>query len=159
MQNYGGTITWVPYGEAAAEFTITLTDYTKGAAQTSLDFGASYSGSVTFTVSADWPVAVAVKKGDVYTALKCTTVDGAHQFTLNVTEDTELVFAFRGDVNLDGTVKSSEVTMIKRVIAKTYNLKNGMAALTADVNGDGSLKSSDATMLARSIAGTYNLKW
>ena len=49
--------------------------------------------------------------------------------------------------------------MIKRAIAGTYNLKNGMAALTADINGDGSLKSSDATMLARSIAGTYNLKW
>ena len=159
MQNYGGTITWVPYGEAAAEFTITLTDYTNGAAQTSLDFGASYSGSVTFTVSADWPVAVAVKKGDVYTALKCTTVDGEHRYTLNVTEDTELVFAFKGDVNLDGTVKSSEVTMIKRAIAGTYNFKNALAALAADINGDGSLKSSDATMLARSIAGTYNLKW
>ena len=159
MQNYGGTITWVPYGEAAAEFTITLTDYTKGAAQTSLDFGASYDGSVTFTVSAERPVVVAVKKGEEYTAIKCTTVGDEHRFTVDVTEDTELVIAFRGDVNLDGTVKSSEVTMIKRAIAGTYNLKNGMAALTADINGDGSLKSSDATMLARSIAGTYNLKW
>ncbi|MBQ5976650.1 MAG: dockerin type I repeat-containing protein [Oscillospiraceae bacterium] len=140
-------------------YTITLTDYTKGAAQTSLDFGASYDGSVTFTVSAERPVVVAVKKGDNYTALKCTTVDGEHRYTLNVTEDTELVIAFRGDVNLDGAVKSSEVTMIKRAIAGTYQFKNGMAALTADINGDGAVKSSDATMLARSIAGTYTIKW
>ena len=73
--------------------------------------------------------------------------------------DSELVIAFKGDVNLDGAVKSSEVTMIKRAIAGTYQFKNGMAELAADVSGDGTIKSSDATMLARSIAGTYTIKW
>ena len=101
-----------------------------------------------------------MKNGDEYTVIPCTTNEnGVHRYMAELGPDSELVIAFKGDVNLDGTVKSSEVTMIKRAIAKTYNLKNGMAALTADVNGDGSLKSSDATMLARSIAGTYNLKW
>ena len=88
-------------------FTITLTDYTKGAAQTSIDFTAKYSGWLSFTVSADSAVAVAVKKGDEYTLLRCSTVNDECWFSLNVTEDTELVFAFRGDVNLDGEIKSS----------------------------------------------------
>ncbi|MBQ5976651.1 MAG: leucine-rich repeat protein [Oscillospiraceae bacterium] len=155
MQDYGGHITWVPYGG----YSITVANYTKGKATTSLVPGLLYSGVITFTVSCDQAAVVAVKNGDEYTRLKCTTVGDEHRYTLIVGDNVEIAVALKGDANLDGAVKSSEATMIKRAIAGTYQFKNGFAALAADVNGDGEVKASDATMLARFIAGTYTIKW
>ena len=154
-QDYGGHITWVPYGG----YSITVANYTKGKATTSLVPGLLYSGVVTFTVSCEQAALVTVKNGDEYTVLKCTTVGSEHRYTLTVGDNVEVAVALKGDVNLDGAVKSSEATMIKRAIAGTYNFKDALSALAADVNGDGTVKASDATMLARFIAGTYTIKW
>ncbi|MBQ5976649.1 MAG: leucine-rich repeat protein [Oscillospiraceae bacterium] len=159
-QNYGGTITWEPYTPEPDLNEITE-DYTRGTASVSY-VETLGSGETVFTVSSegDRPVLVAVKNGDEYTVIPCTTDEnGVHRYMAELGPDSELVIAFKGDVNLDGAVKSSEVTMIKRAIAGTYQFKNGMAELAADVSGDGTIKSSDATMLARSIAGTYTIKW
>ena len=62
-------------------------------------------------------------------------------------------------MNLDGEVKASDATMIKRMVAGTYEFTKALSELTADVNGDGSVKSSEATMISRSITGSYVIKW
>ena len=158
MQDYGGDITWQ---DIDAGFIVTVTSYCGDNVTVNLNSGGSYQGEISFTVLSvrDQAVLVTVKDGNNYTVLPCTPDGKRHMFTLNVTKDTEIVVAFKGDVNLDGAVKSSEATMIKRAIAGTYQFKNGMAELAADVNGDGTVKASDATMLARFIAGTYTIKW
>ena len=142
-------------------FAIEIRDYTKGAAVCSIDTGAIYEGEVDFTVEADRAVLVAVENGEEdYNVLECTTdAEGKHRFAVKVTKDTTIALAFKGDVNLDGAVKSSDATMIKRTIAGTYEITKALGRLTADVNSDGEVKSSDATMLSRSIASTYVIKW
>ena len=158
MQDYGGDITWQ---DMDAGFIVTVTSYCGENATVNLNSGGYYKGEISFTVLSvrDQAVLVTVKDGNNYTVLPCTPDGKRHMFTLNVTKDTEIVVAFKGDANLDGAVKSSEATMIKRSIAGTYQFKNGMAELAADVNSDGTVKASDATMLARFIAGTYTIKW
>ena len=155
MQNYGGTITWVPYGETADEYTITLTDKTKGAAQTSIDFTAKYSGVLTFTVSADSAVLVAVKNGDEYMVLPCTTVSGEHSFTLNVTGDTEIALAFKGDVNLDGSLDLKDSLWVKKYVAgDAGQIGDQIQLLAGDVNADGSVNLKDLLAIKKAIAGS-----
>ena len=165
MQDYGGKITWVPYGEATVDYTVTLTDYTRGKATSSLDFGAKYSGELSFTVSADSAVLVAVKKGEEYTPVKCSTVGDAHQFTLNVTEDTELVFAFRGDANLDSRVNLRDAQTIKGHVAGDLDQPlKGIALQTADANSDGGsgkprVNLRDAQLIKSVVSGDEAISW
>lgn len=165
MQDYGGKITWVPYGEATVDYTVTLTDYTRGKATSSLDFGAKYSGELSFTVSADSAVLVAVKKGEEYTPVKCSTVGDAHQFTLNVTEDTELVFAFRGDANLDSRVNLRDAQTIKGHVAGDLDQPlEGIALFVADANGDGGsgkprVNLRDAQLIKSVVSGDEAIGW
>ena len=135
---------------------------------TGIEAGSLYSGEVSFTVSSadDMAVLFVVKEvgedgTETYTRLVCSTdeTSGEHSFTITVDKDTTIALAFKGDVNLDGAVKSSDATMIKRTIAGTYEITKALGRLTADVNSDGEVKSSDATMLSRSIASTYVIKW
>ena len=101
-----------------------------------------------------------VRDGDSYTVLPCTTADGVHSYTAEIGADTELVFAFKGDVNLDGVLKASDGTMLKRALLGTYTYPNPtLSELVADVNGDGEIKASEGTMIARAVLGTYTIKW
>ena len=155
MKDYGGHITWAPYGETADEYTITLTDKTKGAAQTSLDLNAKYSGEVSFTVSASQAVLVAVKNGDAYTVLPCTTVGGEHSFTLNVTGDTEIALAFKGDVNLDGSLDLKDSLWVKKYVAgDAGQIGDQIQLLAGDVNADGSVNLKDLLAIKKAIAGS-----
>ncbi|MBQ5977952.1 MAG: dockerin type I repeat-containing protein [Oscillospiraceae bacterium] len=150
-------------------FRISIEDFTKAKATvTGIEAGSLYSGEVSFTVSSadDMAVLFVVKEvgedgTETYTRLVCSTdeTSGEHSFTITVDKDTTIALAFKGDVNLDGAVKSSDATMIKRTIAGTYEITKALGRLTADVNSDGEVKSSDATMLSRSIASTYVIKW
>ena len=143
-------------------YKITVTDFKSGA-NCSIDPDEYYSGTLEFTVSSadDKPVLVAVKHSENdYEILKCTTgADGVHSFTIQVEGEMEIVMAFKGDVSLDGTIRASDATMIKRSLVGTYNFKGKLAELVADVSGDGNIKASDATMVARSVLGNYKLKW
>jgi len=140
-------------------FTITLTDYTKGAAQTSIDFTAKYIGWLSFTVSADSAVTVAVKDGDEYKLLRCSTSRYENWFSLNVTEDTELVFAFKGDADLNGKVATTDGTMVKRAAMGTYTFDSPLKTLVSDLNGDGTVKTTEGTMVSRAAMGTYTIPW
>ena len=130
---------------------------------TYLDYYDFNADSIGFTVENDdgnKALLIAARLGDEYMVRECTMDGGYHTFTLALRGGVNrLVIVLKGDVNLDGAIKASEATMIKRAVAGTYNFKDALAALVADVNGDGTVKASDATMLARSIAGTYTIKW
>ena len=61
-----------------------------------------------------------------------------------------------GDVNLDGSVDSKDVLLLKRAAAGLVTLKSDQAA-NADVNRDGNIDSKDVLMLKRAAAGLTTL--
>lgn len=57
----------------------------------------------------------------------------------------------KGDLNLDGEVDASDLTLLARHVAKIETVA-GEALDNADVTGDGEVDASDLTMLARFVA-------
>ena len=169
LARYTATFTKEPFATQTKDvvlpklgYKITVTDYRSGA-NCSIDPNEYYSGTLEFTVSSDGDraVLVAVKHSEEdYEILKCKTgADGVHSYTIEVEAEMEIVMAFKGDVSLDGSIKASDATMIKRSLIGTYSFRTKLAELLADVSGDGTIKASDATMVARSILGSYTIKW
>ena len=157
MKDYGGQITWEPFNG----YSDTVTDYTNGAVNCSLNVASTYSGKISFTVSStnDRAVLVAVRENDNYTVLGCLTNGATHSYTVNMTKDAKIVLALKGDANLDGELKSLDGTMIKRRSLGTFALNDPLKELVCDVNGDGEIKSLEGTMVIRASLGTYQIPW
>ena len=139
---------------------ISLENYTNAGAAASIDAEALYQGEVSFTVEADKAVLVAVKNGDAYTVLPCTTdAEGEHSFTVTVEKDTTIVLAFKGDANLDGAVKAMDGTMVKRASLGSFTLPGKLNELVCDLDGNGEISSLEGTMVSRAVLGTYTIAW
>ena len=149
---------------APTGYHIAVNDYTKGLATTSLDAEALYSGEVSFTVTADIACALGVLNADgTITRLSCTTADGAHSFTVTVTDaDVTLVLVFKGDADLNGQVQSRDATLVKQVVVETKTLNPETAAIqifAADQNNDGVLQSREGTMISQVVVETKTYDW
>ena len=142
---------------------IIVTDYTKGAATTSIDADALYSGEVTFTVTCAKACVVAIVNGDgTYTKLACTTTeDGKHTFTVTVTDaDVTIVVALRGDTNLDGKITTYDATMAKqKYLGTAFAIDAALQELTADADGNGRITTYDATLIKQAYLGSTTLAW
>ena len=145
---------------APTGYHIIVTDYTKGAAATSIVAEQLYSGEVTFTVTCDKPCVVAIDNGeDSYTRLVCTETDDGHTFTVTVTDaDVTIAIALKGDCNLDGQIKANDATAAKQAAAGLKTL-TGLKLMTVDINGDGVLKPNEATKVAQVAAGNGSYTW
>ena len=145
--------------EPLERFTITVTDYTKGKAQTSLDLTASYRDLVNFTVTSegDRAVLVAIRQEDgLLSRVYCTDDEnGEHQFSLIVYSDKELVIAFKGDVNLDGSLDLKDSLRVKKYVAgDAGQIGDQIQLLAGDVNADGSVNLKDLLAIKKAIAGS-----
>ncbi len=158
MQDYGGDITWQ---DMDAGFIVTVTSYCGDNATVNLNSGGSYQGEISFTVLSvrDQAVLVTVKDGNNYTVLPCTPDGNRHMFTLNVTKDTEIVVAFKGDTNLNGKLEMRDATLVSQVKNGTYTSGGGLSSLTADINGNGRVETRDATLICQARNGTYTAQW
>ena len=161
-QDYGGKITWVS-GAPGDDETEPVTDYTKGGAVvTGIEPGSIYSGEVSFTVEAVRACAVAVKNADgTYTVLKCTTADGDHCYTAELTEGDTIVVAYRGDANLDSTVNAKDATLIKQLYLELVGPgeDSALQVLAADAGGDGRISGKDATAVKQAVLKLITLEW
>ncbi len=147
-------------------FKITIEDYTKGKAEyLGIDEQSLFSGEVTFTIESenDKAVLVAVRKTaedeESFVVVPCKDDNGKHSFTITVEEDTTVALAFKGDADLDGVVKPTDGTMIKRAALKTYEFDSVLQVFVSDINGDGTLKPTEGTMVSRAAMNTYELPW
>ena len=158
MQDYGGDITWQ---DMDAGFIVTVTSYCGENATVNLNSGGSYKGEISFTVLSvrDQAVLVTVKDGNNYTVLPCTPDGNRHMFTLNVTKDTEIVVAFKGDTNLNGKLEMRDATLVSQVKNGTYSSGGGLSSLTADINGNGRVETRDATLICQARNGAYTAQW
>lgn len=151
----------------AKGFVVTIDDLTKGKAEASIVSGGLYDGELNFTVEADSAVLVAVKNGEDFKVLPCTTKpDGSHNFTITVDKDIELVFVFKGDANLDGSVNMRDSLMIKKFAAGTLETPlEGIAIYAANAdgstNGEGeqTINMRDSLAIKKQAAGTELIAW
>ena len=129
---------------------------------TGIEPGTTYSGEVSFTVEANKACAVAVKNANgTYTVLKCTTADGEHRYTAELTEDCTVVVAYRGDANLDGKANTKDATLAKQVYLDlaTLDQDEALQKLAADVNGDGGVSTKDATVIKQAYLDLISIAW
>ena len=155
----------------AQGYHINVTDYTKGAATTTVDANALYSGANSFTASCaydfdgeliDAGCTIAVENGDgTYTKLAVTTVDGVHSFTVNVTDaDVSLVIVLKGDANLNGVVDTRDMTRIQNAYLEVPGKElTALQALAADANGDGTADGKDMTRIQKAYLGMTVMPW
>ena len=150
----------------AEGFRITIEDLKTNATVTGIDEESLYIETVTFTVSStnDQAVLVAVKKtaaeDDSFELVKCTTdEEGNHSFTIEVTEDTTVALAFRGDANLNGRLKTRDATLICQVKNGAYSNRGNLSSFAADVNNNGKVETRDATLLCQARNNNYTISW
>ena len=120
----------------------------------------------SFTVSStnDQAALVAVKKtaaeNDTFELVKCTTdEEGNHSFTIDVTEDTTVALAFRGDANLNGKLETRDATLICQVKNGAYSNRGNLSSFAADVNNNGKVETRDATLLCQARNNNYTISW
>lgn len=111
--------------------------------------------SATFAVSEDaetgkdYAVSVSCSRGDAadgnMQAVQVTTLPG----TIHVID------FLPGDVNGDGRINGTDVSMLRRHIAGGYDVTINLAA--ADVNADGRRNGTDVSWIRRYIAGGYDV--
>lgn len=145
-------------------YTVTLDDRTgttTPATVTGIVNGGKYDGETTFTVACDKAcVVMYTTDGETYTRLTCTTAeDGTHSFTLNVTADTTVVVAIKGDVNGDGKVNGTDAMRISRAAAGYGDAFDAITNIIADVNNDEKANGTDGMRIRRVAAGYVSLDW
>ena len=156
-------VTEIPL-EAPEGFKITIEDFTKEKATVDgIDAESLYSGEVSFKIASenDQAVLVAIKEvaedgSESYTRLICSTdeASGEHSFTITVDQDVTIALAFKGDVNLDGTVDLKDSLKLKKYIAgDAEQISEELQILAGDVNGDGSPDLKDMLAVKKAIAG------
>ena len=169
----GGTYTGTKVVEIAKldGWHIIVTDYTKGAAATTINADALYRGENTFTATCaydndgeiiDAGCVIAIDNGDgTYTKLDVTTVNGVHSFTVNVMDaDVRLVIVLKGDANLNGVVDTRDMTRIQNDYLEVPGKElTALQKLAADANGDGTADGKDMTRIQKSYLGMIVMPW
>lgn len=161
MQNYGGSLTWVPMGsEDDEEIAITINS-TVGSV--SAPDGGWKEGTNTFTVFYETPCVVAVSHdgGMTYIRLTASATDttNSYNFTAeNVSAETIIAVALTGDTNGDGGLTNADITRMKAAYQGKVNL-NGMNLLAADVNNSGDITNADVTRLKAVYQNKTSFTW
>ncbi len=141
-------------------YRITIDDHSFGKASLDLDPDGQYHGAVSFTVSSeeDIPLTLGVRSGDGYIALKCTTEDGVHRFTVEVEEDMEIAVVVKGDAQLDGRINMRDSLAIKKTAAGTY-VMSPLEKLAAEADDRAGINMRDSLVIKKNAAGTGRIVW
>ena len=158
-----GNMIFTAQFDEVQRYKVTITDYTRDTViYTNLQSGNYYLGEVIFTVKASKVLALGIDKGDgTYTRMYCTPLDdGTYQYTLNVVDhDVTLVVGFKGDFDLDGSVKTRDSSRISRYMVKDYLVTDPVSFFIGDIDADGKIKTRDASRISRYMVKDYVIEW
>ncbi len=139
---------------------ITVTDYTKGKAETGINEEATYTGEVEFGIRCAQPCMILMANGDgSYTEIPVIPFEGEYSFKFTITGDTEIVLVLKGDVNLDGKITVRDANLISRYLVTDEFDLSILQSYVADVNGDGKVSVRDANLISRKLVGTGEIDW
>ena len=154
------SVTNIIYGEGGG-YKITVTDYTRGINKvsegdkvTTIDQQGSYTGNYQFTVTFAKACVVISKVGNNYTRLFGTKIsDDSYVYTVNLSSDTEIIVALKGDFDLNGKIQAKDAA----AISKKTNDK--LISLIADVDSNGKLQGKDAAIASKAVTNSSVLSF
>ncbi len=114
----------------------------------------------TFYVSCDKVCRVFVTHdGVTYTRLSATATSGRYRFKTTLTENSQIIIRFYGDVNGDGRILVNDYTLARRLyLDKNFNT-SALNKLAAYNNKDGAVASGELTLIKRVFLGTTTGAW
>jgi len=163
MEDYGGTITWVPYGETESEteIAVVIPGVDNAGIVVTPPANGWKTGTNTFTVSCENPCVVAVSydNGATYTCLNAAGTDGDYSFTAeDMTSETIIAVTLYGDTNGDGKITNADITKLKAVVGKRTDI-SALARCAADVNKSDTITNADITKLKAVVGKRTQLGW
>ena len=157
-------LSWQSTGAAVVEPVISITTPEGGdpvASVTAPADGWKMNEKNRFTVSGDQAclVAVTTDGGETYTVLEATVnEDGTYSFEVDLTENTQIAVALKGDANGDGNVNAMDLAQIKAASNGKQTL-TGLNGLAADANGDGNVNAMDLARIKAAGLNKGGLSW
>jgi len=167
MQNYGGTLTWIPYRryeitengtdnvvEKGQDFSVHIDADDTAVAAVYLDGNLIDPSCYTVTAGSNTIITfisdylATLEPGEYLLLVRFR--DGLSIMTLTV--DGNSAAWGKGDLNLDGDVDAHDLTLLARHVGG-IELITGQGLLNADVDGDGVVDANDLTRHARYVGG------
>ena len=125
--------------------------------------GGWVEGTNTFSVKADLACAVVVSYdgGQTYTRLSATAnADGSYNFTAaNMTADTIVAVAVRGDSNGDGKQNAADLAVLRAVLLGKIAFPSTLQEIAGDGNSNNKVEAADLAVLRAALLGKISLGW
>lgn len=153
------TLTKVEQGSALSAMDFTYSEDLSSPCHFLWDLLEGEDASDGVVLKAYFAVSAGVKSGDVFDVdVTCRHGDAVNGAMEPVSVDTAagevcIIEYLPGDVNGDGRINGTDVSLVRRLIAG-YDVT--INELAADVNGDGRINGTDVSMIRRYIAGGYD---
>ncbi len=114
----------------------------------------------TFYVSCDKVCRVFVTHdGVTYTRLSATAASGRYRFKTTLTENSQIIIRFYGDVNGDGRIMVNDYTLARRLYLDSGFATSALNKLAADNNKDGTVASGELNLIRRVYLGSATGAW
>jgi len=117
-------------------------------------------GANTFTVTCEKACVVAYTNdnGETYTRLTPTGSGNTYSFTVDLTAETQIVVAIKGDVNNDGLINTTDIGQVQ-TLSKNPSRMTALRLLCGDVNKDGLINTTDIGQIQTVSKGTRAFAW
>ena len=154
------TIHFTEAPEELDGFTISLPTAMSSSVTISAPKGGWVVGENTFTVECETACVLLVTNdgGQTYTRLQATASGDGHAFTADLTADSSIVCARKGDISGDGTISALEARQILMAGNGLYKL-TPLQRMIADTNGDGTISALEARQILMAGNGLFTIGW
>ncbi|MBR2520726.1 MAG: hypothetical protein IKE62_00910 [Oscillospiraceae bacterium] len=124
--------------------------------ETEIKLKCGSNGDYTVSSTRDIACAVLLKNGDSYTAVKVTTLNGAH--TVSISDGAEVILAVKGDLDNSGRVNALEARKALKASTTPTSL-NAYQTAVADLNADGRVSALEARKMLKASASPSSMEW
>ena len=155
-----GYLTAKPETEAIQDFTVSVPSAMSSSVTITAPEGGWVVGENTFTVECEKACVLLVTNDDgkTYTRLTATASGDGYAFTADLTADSSIVCARKGDISGDGTISALEARQILMAGNGLFTL-TPLQKMIADTNGDGTISALEARQILMAGNGLFTIGW